>query len=254
MPYTQSMQIIRIYKDSGVGSLSYKALVFALQQCSIHQHFRIEPVDSIALALPDWLENTHTIMFPGGRDIPYHESLKGAANQNISLFIQNGGNYFGICAGAYYGSASIEFEKGGGMEVIAGRELKFFPGAAIGPAYGNGKFCYEDESGSQLASLITNSKKLSVYYNGGCFFKNPEMFSHVKVLAKYADIYEQPAAVVLCQVGRGKVLLSGVHPEYSGNHDLLKKLIPAHFEELKTQESVRQSFFRELLQHLDISS
>lgn len=50
-------------------------------------------------------------------------------------YVEGGGSYLGLCAGAYYGCSSVEFEPGSSMEVSGDRELAFFPGAAIGAAY-----------------------------------------------------------------------------------------------------------------------
>jgi len=35
------------------------------------------------------------------------------------------------------------------------------------------------------------------------------------VPARYQDISNQPAAIISCQVDRGKALLAGIHPEYT---------------------------------------
>src|SRR5439155_581244 len=82
-------------------------------------------------------------IMPGGRDQPYHAGLQGEANQQIRAFVEEGGAYVGICAGAYYGSARVEFDRGFPLEVCEERELCFFSGTAVGPAYGKGTFAYE---------------------------------------------------------------------------------------------------------------
>lgn len=70
-----------------------------------------------------------------------------------------GGKFLGICAGAYYGSCEVKFETEGPLEVVGKRELQFFPGTAYGPAYGLRKFCYENNSGAQIATLDLRLKK-----------------------------------------------------------------------------------------------
>ena len=43
-------------------------------------------------------------------------------------FVENGGSYLGICAGAYFACDYIEFDKNGPLEVVGPRDLKFYPG------------------------------------------------------------------------------------------------------------------------------
>lgn len=50
-------------------------------------------------------------------------------------YVQSGGSYLGLCAGAYYASSQVEFEPGSTLEVVGDRELDFFPGTARGAAY-----------------------------------------------------------------------------------------------------------------------
>jgi hypothetical protein len=54
-------------------------------------------------------------------------------------FVHSGGAYLGLCAGAYYACARVEFEPGSAMEVAGGRELSFFPGVARGAAVPGGR-------------------------------------------------------------------------------------------------------------------
>jgi biotin--protein ligase len=159
------------------------------------------------------------VIFPGGRDVPYLRALQGAANQRIRDYVLNGGRYLGICAGAYYGCASLCFEPGGALEVVDERELSFFPGCAAGPALGLGQFAYESMQGARIASLSLTKPYFSeptakAYYNGGCKFVQAASYQNVTVLAHYDELKESSPAIILCKVGQGKALLCGVHPEY----------------------------------------
>ena len=64
-----------------------------------------------------WEEETDLFIMPGGRDRLYHAALLGAGNLKIRSFVERGGTYLGLCAGAYYGCRSIEFEKGFPLEI-----------------------------------------------------------------------------------------------------------------------------------------
>ncbi len=162
------------------------------------------------------LESVSLFIMPGGRDRPYHAALKGAGNAQIRSYVENGGTYLGICAGAYYGCKTVEFDRGYPLEVCEERELSFFPGKAIGPAYGKGTFEYESDKGARLSKIETANGPFFAYYNGGCYFEGD--FTHVKILARYLDLPGHPPAIIECSIGKGKAILSGVHLEITLSH------------------------------------
>lgn len=157
------------------------------------------------------LDRYQLFIMPGGRDVPYHATLQGEANAQIRAFVEQGGTYLGICAGAYYGCAQVEFDKGFPLEVCGERELRFFSGTAVGPAYGKGTFSYHSERGARKAKLRVSEEILHIHYNGGCFFTGD--FSKVRILAHYLDLPGEPPAILECPLGKGRAILSGVHLE-----------------------------------------
>lgn len=244
------MEKILIYRDEGAHPLCVRALFRALRQENIDKHYAISYVDCKDLHGKEWQYKTRLLIFPGGRDIPYDRALKGSANQHIRQFVLQGGSYLGICAGGYYGCAKVEFEKGNPLEVIEDRELQFFPGIAQGPAYGPGEFCYQSEKGARIALLDLPSGKSAAYYNGGCVFLDAKTYSHVQVLACYRDIIDQPAAIIQCYVGRGRAILCGVHPEYSGYSAVSKDpFFTSLLPQLQQIEAERKALFNSLLQN-----
>lgn len=245
------MKDVLIYCDEGVGPHSFKQTMKGLKEVLSPASYRLVPVNHAYFTSEEWEKNTALIVFPGGRDLPYHHHLRGHANQRIARYVSNGGTYLGICAGAYYGSAMVEFEKGSPLEIIEARELAFFPGTACGPAYGNNLFCYESESGAKIAPVkwIENGEITPLYYNGGCHFVKAHEHKNVSLLATYEDM--DLSAVILCQVGSGRALLSGVHPEYSpslmkGKDPLSKALVLA----LKKSETERRIFWKRLISNV----
>ncbi|MFZ0565070.1 MAG: BPL-N domain-containing protein [Chlamydiales bacterium] len=208
---------ILVYLDAGVAPRSFRHTLKALKE-ELGHLFRIQKVDHQFFLKSPWEEKTALIVMPGGRDVPYHAHLRGEANRRIQAFVKEGGCYFGICAGAYYGASEVEFEKGEELEVCESRELAFFPGKAIGPVFEKGVFRYDSESGSRNANIQWEGGVCSLYFNGGCYFKKAETYSNVKVIGYYLDLPQAPAAVVECKVGKGKAILSGVHPEYALSH------------------------------------
>lgn len=162
------------------------------------------------------LQNISFFIMPGGRDRLYHQILQGEGNAKIRSFVENGGTYLGICAGGYYGCKRVEFDRGFPLEVCEERELAFFSGTGIGPAYGGGTFSYDSEKGARLAKIGTANGVFYSYYNGGCFFEGD--FTHIRILARYLDLPDLPPAIIECPVGRGKAILSGVHLEKRLSH------------------------------------
>lgn len=165
-------------------------------------------------------------MFPGGADLGYCRVLNGEGNRRIADYVRRGGSYLGFCAGGYYGSKKCEFEVGNQpLEVIGSRELAFYPGICRGAAFSG--FDYQSEKGARAVTLKMGKgvfkddipDKTVSYFNGGGVFVDASKFTDkVEVLAEFEDELDVDggngkAAVVLCNVGNGKAMLTGPHPE-----------------------------------------
>ncbi|KAI8640680.1 biotin-protein ligase [Parasitella parasitica] len=232
---------ILIYNDLGASPNSVKQAYNSLKKILGHVYDIIQ-IDRRVLQSEPWEEGCVMLVMPGGRDLPYCEALNGEPNARIRAFVQQGGRYLGLCAGAYYASASIEFEKGRAlMEIIQPRELGFYPGLCRGTMYPG--FVYNSESGARSVAVNLDRDILSpyydgddvpveinMYYNGGGYFVLPEKHDNVTVLCRYKEpgslrenTGSQPAAAVVhCKVGRGHALLIAAHPEYDiSSQDLL---------------------------------
>lgn len=191
---------VGIYHGAGASSRFVDALVKA---------FAPHPVallNARALLFADWPAHVDVLAVPGGRDLPYVRDLHGKGTRRIRAFVEGGGRYLGICAGAYFGSREVVFESGGPLQVLGQRELSFYAGKAVGPAYGLGLFDYRSERGARLAQVGS----ARVYFNGGPAF--PEAKGG-EVLARYDDLPDKPAAILRCPVGSGVAILAGVHIE-----------------------------------------
>lgn len=108
------------------------------------------PADVTAGALEE--ESAALLVMPGGADLPYTRDLAGDGVASIRGFIESGGSYLGLCAGAYYATARVDFEPGHPSLSVAGRrDLALFPGAALGAAVPG--FEYESEAGAAASRL-----------------------------------------------------------------------------------------------------
>lgn len=236
--------MIAVYDDEGVVKAPLNTLLFELSA------WQTKTISAKEILETPWEADTKLLIIPGGRDIPYHNALKGVGNKRIRDFVESGGSFLGICAGAYFGCSLVEFDKGGELEVTGTRELAFFPGTAIGPAYGTGTYFYDSEKGMK-ASLISKKcgNTFRAYFNGGCYFANAERYHEIEIISRYLEIPGNPAAIIQTPQGMGKVILTGVHFEIGltdPNTTLIGKLKKPFLE----HEATRRHFFEEIINSL----
>src|SRR3989304_9901603 len=248
------MSGIIVYVDQGVDGGALKHVMKSLQQEVDTLVHPIKRMDAEGLKKGGWEQEAAVLVIPGGRDVYYHRALQGEGTKRIRAFVEKGGRYLGICAGAYFGSDAIEFEKGSGLEVCAKRSLEFFPGLAKGPAYGLNKYSYESCRGVEAALISWTDSQCRSYYNGGCAFEKAEQYDNVEVLGRYLNLEGSPAAIINCKVGKGMALLSGVHIEYSS---LLLSRTDPYIERIITLllsgEEKRRQVFQEMLLRLGLT-
>ncbi|BGO91189.1 hypothetical protein NBRC10512_001223 [Rhodotorula toruloides] len=222
---------VLVYDGSGVSAASRDNLVRCLR-LFLGQRYDVQLVTPKTIKSEPWTNNCALLVLPGGRDLPYLHDLGGTGNKRIREWVEEGGSYLGICAGAYYACSSIAFEVGTPLEVAGERELAFFDGVCRGTVFPG--FQYDSDAGARQVTLELNRgawrdywprspERCEVWYNGGGAFiparrpgHDAELWSETAVaLATYCDLDDGPAAGVLCSVGRGKALLWATHPEHS---------------------------------------
>ncbi|KAI9480334.1 MAG: biotin-protein ligase [Benjaminiella poitrasii] len=216
-PSSIAMNVL-IYDGNGTSPNSVKQTFLTLKSILGHA-YDVMKVDATILKSEPWEESCSLIVIPGGRDSPYCEELNGTVNDKIKNYVNGGGRYLGFCAGAYYASKEIEFEKGTALEIAGPRELSFYPGLSRGTMFPG--FVYNTEKGARSVSILDKREDQTIksYYNGGGYFVNADKFGDkVKVICTYQDpgLSEEKdaAAGVHCKVGKGSALLFGFHPEY----------------------------------------
>lgn len=200
----------------------------------------------------NWDENIDLFVMPGGRDVFYHRKLQGNRNNKIKQFVAKGKSYLGICAGAYYASSYVEFDKSNSLEVLEKRELSFYPYKTIGPAYGANSFCYQNHKTAKASLVSINTENLNtnayIYHNGGCYF--PTIDENISVLAKYQDLKDNPAAIIKCNFEKGTIILSAIHIEYGVNMPFFSYM-PTYIQSLlRNSETTRHTLFTEILKKL----
>ena len=201
------------------------------------------------------LDNARLLVIPGGADLYNCEKLNGAGNQIIRTFVANGGAYLGICAGAYYGCSSLDWNNG---EIGGARELAFTTATATGPVYEwlekpNAPY---DGSWIYAAELKTpNGQTFLTQYNGGPVFDTTEC----DVIARYTELKNQPPAIISGDFGKGRYILSSPHIEIFGHllDDGLYKHLNNSYNREKEQidrllnhEQAQKEFFKSIIERL----
>ena len=271
---------ILVYTDEGLGAspacvkLAIDGVTKALTTLQLSASTVVRTTSSGEIC-KGYLSNNKTklLVMPGGRDLPFCQYLNGHGNQCIRKFIEAGGSYLGLCAGGYYGCEAIEFAKGDAeLEICEQRELKLYPGIAIGPAFPG--FCYNSMRGAQSVTISISKKSiisqnndtfssdidqtnkaylLSVYYNGGPYFTCPHSTCETAtVLASYST---GQSAIVQSTVGSGRVILCGPHIEalssslnmvYANDSLYIADIISS----IETTENSRNYFFTAIIKYL----
>ncbi len=265
---------ILVYTDEDVGASSrcVAMTIASLKNTvsSANTPHTVRATTSQELVGSKWRNSCCLLVMPGGRDLPYCKALNGQGNKEIREFVSEGGSYLGICAGAYYGSAKIEFARGDpNLEVTGLRDLAFFPGVtARGPVYPG--FTYTTSGGARAAPLrLTERGKqrispdkdnttLFIYYNGGCeFIQDGDVTTPYDVMATYTQldgVGTSGPAIIGGGVGKGRVILSGLHIEasykllneqYGPDEDLATVL-----ETMETTEQERRHLFDGCISYL----
>ena len=221
-----SLELPDDFHETKVALLTWSgALLPALEKMFECMGFEVETVSGSEIRFGA-LKDFDILVCPGGSGSPLNDLGVNGINR-IRNFIEDGGGYLGICAGALYASdyfvwkgvPSIEppFDE----EIVMGTDLNFdlFPGV--------GYFPIEEISVHTAMTQInivdhthpvTDSlpDHMHVFYAQGPYLE-PHEDANVTILATY-DVTGDPA-IVAFQYGRGRVLLSGVHPEYEMDSD-----------------------------------
>lgn len=172
-------------------------------------------------------------ILPGilGQRSYYPDHIGPRGNAHIRTFVQRGGLFLGFCAGAYYAAQHIVYEPEWGerRERLSGT-LSFFNGTAFGPVPGYGRTTNDaprdelEEIGhvDPVPVLVCDKRmegrRIELAYGLGPLFRTAAD-PRIDVIARYADVEGMPPAVMDIPFGRGRVILSGVLPQFGHESD-----------------------------------
>jgi glutamine amidotransferase-like uncharacterized protein len=202
--------MIYIYADYGTGHESVRHTAHFVRH---HTTMPIAYLMAPDVCAGHWTRNARLFILPGGFDRPYVRKLSGKGDNEIRQYIINGGSFLGICAGSYYASSCIEFNKNGDHPICEPRRLSLFDGMVQGPHLK----AYDPQSkqGACVARLSTiwdDVPETHAFYNGGGVFINADRAPKTTVLAQYSATNKP--AIIHVKKGRGNVILSSPHFEY----------------------------------------
>lgn len=156
------------------------------------------------------------LIVPGGESWQYLAELGDLGASAIRSFVQQGGGYIGICAGAFYATSVREGGYKTGPYGIGLLEGTAYDGTALKTApFIEGMMDFDFPWTSLLNSL---KDKYRIVLLGGPSFrygKDEAMRKGIEVLSEFQGIRE-PAMITL-HYGKGRVFLSGPHLEVEEN-------------------------------------
>eukprot|EP01085_Mycamoeba_gemmipara_P003606 Mycagemm_TRINITY_DN10289_c2_g9::TRINITY_DN10289_c2_g9_i1::g.3606::m.3606 type:complete len:235 gc:universal TRINITY_DN10289_c2_g9_i1:998-294(-) len=156
-------------------------------------------------------DNTDVIILPGGSASSELNGLGGRGKGIIRRFVESGGGYVGICAGAFAGSGCTQHEDFG---------LRLLPAL-----YLRHKVPRTDVRGSIVLALSGEAvqwggqDEVTCWYHNGPLFPAYNLPAGVRVLATIKEgvngvkRMNRRATIVAGKYGRGTVILCGPHPE-----------------------------------------
>jgi putative intracellular protease/amidase len=168
------------------------------------------------------LENKDVVVFTGGSGSKEGNTIGDAGRESVKKFVQDGGGYLGICAGAYLAcskfswglglldaqTVSSKWRRGNGeveMEITpAGERLTTLPAARRTVHYGNGPIL-KPAGRTDLAP-----------YEPLAFYRT-ELAENGTPIGAMVNT----PAIVRSQFGKGRVLISSPHPEQTPGLEII---------------------------------
>ncbi|MCT4574905.1 MAG: BPL-N domain-containing protein [Alphaproteobacteria bacterium] len=165
-------------------------------------------------------DNPIAFVMPGGNVKGFIEALGAEGSAKIKEYISDGGLYYGICAGATYACRSFYYhnkttgekiqkhENTGELLGVCAADTTAYPDRFINKEY--------LDNGCQLILEYGNKELVQMFYRKGPYFFNLD--KNIKVHGVYKEMYDEEPVCVGNDYGKGKVFISGTHPEYASKH------------------------------------
>jgi len=147
--------------------------------------------------IPKFLPGAALLAIGGTEDNlePLRKQFTPEVVSDIQIYLRKGGRFVGFCGGGYLASQGYEDDDG------------IVKGLGIIPATTD---AFLEDMEARVISVRWKGANRQLYYQAGPKFILNGARDGVEVIATYRD---GSIAVLLCAYGKGKVLVSGPHPE-----------------------------------------
>jgi len=195
---------VAVFADAGTNHLLNRNIVRLLESEGI----RCLVIDRSRISR-EQLRDIEAYIVPGGYSTFQNTATGDRGLVAIREFVQSGGRYLGICAGAYMASSDVFWE-----EEHFPYPLSLFDGTAEGAL--DAVAAWPNESGVSLTLTDAGKRRgLKADAEGEFYYKGGPRFhggTNSTVLARYQD---GSAAIITRPYGNGEVVLNGIHYERS---------------------------------------
>jgi glutamine amidotransferase-like uncharacterized protein len=193
--------------------------------------YTVEYISNIG-QLPEMLDNAVAFVIGGTQD-DTGGLLEGlyAVQDDLKTYIENGGNYLGICGGAYVASKGSQWDDGyeTGMGLV---DIESF-------AYDK---VYSDP---QIIPITWRGTPRTIYYQYGPAFAKNTIPANSEVLAYYNNA-NQDVAIFKTKLGSGIIIMCGPHPEADATW-LIDDPEPLNANTWTETKDIFQNIFTELV-------
>ncbi|MBL7542320.1 MAG: hypothetical protein JNL11_00820 [Bdellovibrionaceae bacterium] len=184
----------------------------------------------------------HTLIMPGGKSWIYNENLGSKGAQEILKFVNAGGNYVGICAGAFYATSH--------RQGPTPMPTPYGIGLLNGIAFDGTALKVKPFKGGMLdfKFYMQNFKKdYRILLLGGPAFLVDETEAKLKRIKMYSEFSKNFPAMIVFEFGKGRVFLSGPHLEIEENQSVLGIRYHDPDSEWPILESIFVNYFQNTL-------
>jgi glutamine amidotransferase-like uncharacterized protein len=129
---------------------------------------------------------------PGGVAATVVESMSADLKNQLRTFIARGGGYVGFCAGAFTATARVGSTRVNGLGILPGLTR-----------------LYKGSDPGSILEFIWRGLTRHLYWEGGPYF----VFSASSGVEQIATYPDDSAAAVRAAYGKGRVFVTGAHPE-----------------------------------------